>query len=386
MKALGSVVERIRHESRETAEVLCLAVDSFARGPDPQRLQLLLDVLRDGQMTCEDARNRLKGIRRRRERRYGALRSRKADVGAGMAEQERLAEERVRLVELRRSILRQLGDAVAWFLLGNNPRLIASLYAPRTRAIPRGAALAGLLRVEHALHGSGRYFVLENDLVRCGGIGDLLVTQVGRIGSEPLALELNPSGEVRLGPELGVGILPARSSVPEHRKTFEDVAAILRASESRSGGDSPRTARRARELLESVSRVFRINRSGMQTLRRPASPHWQTLQNVIDRALTSGLSFDQEQADLYRWAVRNHRGDDARRAMLDVHKRIQSIAAISAANPYATSSSLDLAANDQLSAIGLPVALWELPAYQRAAVLAQEVIVGNVRKRRPAVE
>lgn len=380
MKALDSIVGRIRAQNREIAEVLCVAVDSFGRDPRPDRLQILLDVLRDGQMTCEEESKRLRAIDARRKRHYARLRRRDHEFGRAIGAQYTLVAERARLVEIRRRLLRQIGDAVAWVLLGGNVRLIASLYTVQTHQIPREAGLAGAILVEHALHESGKYFVLETDLVRCVGTGDLLVIPVERIAWEPLVLELKSSGEVKLGAELGVGIGSAYANDSAHQEIFDDVAAILKTSEWISGGDSPRTQRQIHELGERTKRMFQLNRSGAQVLRRPSSPHWRAMTNIIDRAIASGSSFDVVEAGVYKWAVRNRPGDDLEGAIVGVHRRIHSIAGISDENKYAWSATADLAERDDLSTVVLPVALWDLPAAQRAAILADELVVGNLRQ------
>lgn len=380
MRALERVVRQIRSQNRQIAEVLCRAVDSFRYDPTPEKMQILLDVLRDGQMSCEEELRRLRGVNNRRRHHYSSIRGRHPECGRAIGQQYRLVAERTRLVEVRYRMLRQIGDAAAWILLNGNPRLVAPLYAPQTHQIPRKEGLAGVLLVEHALHQSGKFLVLETDLVRCVGTGDLLVVPVNGIGLEPLVLELKSSGEVKIGEELGVGIGSAYSNHPAHEQLSEEVTAVLEAEESPRGIQGLRADRQMREIEGRTRRMFELSRRGAQVLRRPASPHWKNMAMVIGRALVTGYSFDLAEGDVYKWAVRNHPGDDPEAALIHIHQRISEIAGISAQNPYAWASTADLASKDHLAVLVRPVALWELPPDYRATILCEEVLVGNTRR------
>ena len=380
VKALTRINENIRIENREIATVLCQAMDAFRESPSPSLLQVLLDVLRDGQMTCEEEARRLQGIDNRRRRHYRGLGGGGPAYGPAIGAQYALARERARLVEVRRRLLRCIGDGVAWVLLGGNPRIVAPLYAPQTHQIPRGEGLAGVLLIQEALHRSGRFFVLENDLVRCIGIGDALVLAAGQLGRPPLVLEIKSSGEMQVGAELGVAIGSAHSNHPDHERLFREVTEVLETSESKEVLKGNRAERQMQHLGDRTQQVFQLTHSGAHVLRRPQSPHWRCIQHVIDRALAAGQSFDIAEEGVFKWAVRAHPEDDPEGQILAVHRKIYTLAGISEDRPHATSSTADLIQHEHLSAIVRPVVLWDIPTIQRAAILAEEVMVGNVRR------
>lgn len=380
MRALERVVEELRRQNREIAEVLCSAMDIFVRAPTPQQLQVLLDVLREGQMACEDESTRLRAVCRRRRSHYIRLRSRRPGIGPGIGQQYALVQERQRLVRRCRRLLRQVGDAVAWVLLNGNPRLIAPLYAPQSHRIPRDEGLAGALLVQDRLHRTGRFLVLENDLVRCVGTADLLVVPVNRIGFEPLVLELKSTGEVTMGGEIGVSIGTAHSDHPMHEDTYRALEAALRGQGSERAEMGHRGERQMETLGDRTRQMFELNRTGADVLRRPTSPHWRTMENVVNRAMVTGSSWDLAEDGVYKWAVRNAPGDDLDLNVGNLHRRLHGHLGISTESPYATASTVDLALWDELSVLVRPVALWELSPATRALILAGEVVVGNLRR------
>lgn len=380
MKALEALNRRTMADNREVAQVLCRALEAFRERPSSKLFELLQDEIRSAQMWCEDEARRLGGLIDRRRARFKRIIGEDSECGRRLAEHTAKARERERIVEQRRLMLRQMGDALAWVVLGGNHRVIASNYAPQTHQIPREQGLAGALLVEHELMKTGRYYVLETDLVRCLGTGDLVVVEVDRMGHEPLTLELKSSGELGEGLELGVGIGTVHSEIASHKRLYTEVQEILGAGPAPEGVlDSRRTERQMKDLQERTERMFKLTRSGAETTRRPDSPHWKAVASIIDRALIAGSSFEQLEEGVYRYAVRTR--DDTFAEDADrVRIRIRDLAGASEERLFAEATTFDLALNDEISTIVAPVALWELSPSHRAAILCGDVLVGNIRE------
>ncbi len=323
---------------------------------------------------------RLSNRTARRKERYRRLAGLSREIAHGYGEQNNLLVERERLVRHTRDILRQAGDGLAWILLGRNPRIIAPLYEPQKHGVPEGVGLAGVLQVQQLLHDSGLYYALESDLVRCVGVGDLLVIPVGGIGLEPLPLELKSSGELVEGAQIGIGIITAYSGAESHARTYEGVVQVLGTAEWENPRVNPRAERQAAELERRTTGMFRLTRSGAQVLRTPAAPHWRVMEKVLNQACWREWSLDLAEEGVFKFAVRARPGDNVEGSLLKVFERIHELARVSPSNTHITATSTDLDAVDQLSALVLPVVLWPLPRTHRAAILAGELIAGGVRQ------
>ena len=381
MRRLRVVLDHIRSTNRHLATNLGAAIDQFARNPTPELLDDIQGVLRQGQMACENELRRLRGVARRRRARYPLVARRRADLGRSFPEQYALLERRTELIELQKRMLRQLADALVWVVLGRNHRIIAPLYSKQTHTIPREQGLAGMILVETTLHESGRFFVLEVDLARCVGTGDLLLVRAGRLGSVPLPLELKSSGEMVEGAELGIAIGMALSPHPDHQAAYEEAIALLEAGEAPDEVIRGERADRQMSGLESsMKRVMELAAGNAKTLRPAADRHWKRISAVIARAMSGGSSYDLLEAEAYTWAVRNDPGDDPGAGIMRVMERLRTVTGLSSENPHTFSSTGDLSANDQLAAYVLPIALWEIPLAQRIAILTEQVVVGGLRR------
>jgi hypothetical protein len=105
----------------------------------------------------------------------------------------------------------------------------------------------------------------------------------------------------------------------------------------------------------------------------PPKRNWASLQGVIERALTSGLAFDLAERGVYYFAIRIDVGESPERAMREVKDRVTELV-----GPEAyVGLNLQLDERSDLSGLIPPVALWDLPLHQRAALLAGRVVAGG---------
>ncbi len=87
-------------------------------------------------------------------------------------------QARERALVLGRHLLRQVADAFAWVVLRQDARVILPLYREQTHELPRREGLGGPAEIARQAMKSGKFFVIENDLTRCLGLGDLTVVSV----------------------------------------------------------------------------------------------------------------------------------------------------------------------------------------------------------------
>ena len=190
MEALDRVVEKLDQQNQKVAHVCCLFVDEFKRDRSPSNLQEAQDFIRLG---LQDARDQLRTQRGRGQRRsthFSARARRDSRLGRLVhAHVERLAG-RLTLLERRRKILRASADALAWIALANVPAAIPRLFKPQTHDISDERGLIGHVAIQQAAHDSGRFLVLENDLTRCLGLGDLTILSLEAPDLPPISVEV----------------------------------------------------------------------------------------------------------------------------------------------------------------------------------------------------
>lgn len=184
VRHLQADIEKIRQDNRSTAQLACAYMDLVQRtGLKPADLLDMQTGLRRDLLWVEDrlrtTRARAKELRRRLVARMKSGRASRDAVLEHMA----ALRTRDKVLVLRRMILRQVADAFAWVVLRQDARLILPLYREQTHQLPRGEGLSGPAELGRRAMGSGEFFVVENDLTRCLGVGDLTVV----FASRPLA-------------------------------------------------------------------------------------------------------------------------------------------------------------------------------------------------------
>lgn len=80
-----------------------------------------------------------------------------------------------------------------WIAFAQAPSAIRRLFRPQRHTLPAQSGLIGHVLIQQAAHECGRFFVLENDLTRCLGVGDLTVLSLEEPSLPPLSLEVKTS-------------------------------------------------------------------------------------------------------------------------------------------------------------------------------------------------
>lgn len=193
MKRLAVRLEQLDVEVHRSAVLGCRLIDQLRRGLTPAALDDFQHGLRMGLLDVE---SRIREWRARQPRRAVKLKALRRRSGGGSptigAHLELCQRMEAQLEQLRR-VLRQLGDALAWLVLREDVRVLAPLYAQRTHFLNPGAGLAGPTELIMRAHRTGQFLVLDNDLTRCLGQGDITVVPVDGRWWMPLALECKTS-------------------------------------------------------------------------------------------------------------------------------------------------------------------------------------------------
>ena len=182
MKALTKQLEREQRLNQRIAQIGVRLVRRFRATRGPGDLQELQHFLRSGRIYLEDRLALLKkrrGTRSRRQKRRFGSRAEVMKLRAGHDESLRDIDQ---ILQRRREILLDLGDAAAWIVLGGQPRRIYSFYqSAKSYGLPREEGLAGPVVIAERAHGTGEFLVIENDLTR---LVDLASWHASRLGSQ----------------------------------------------------------------------------------------------------------------------------------------------------------------------------------------------------------
>lgn len=194
MRRLATEIEEIHQGNRRTAEYGCAVMDEVRRsGLTPAILRDAQDGLRRDLLGTE---NQLREARRHAMgEKHRLSTSAKSDSTSREAalKHTQLLDARERALVMRRRMLRQIADGFAWLVLDQDPRLIIPLFEEQTHQLPPREGVGGPAEIARKAHDSGHFFVIENDLTRCLGTGDLTVVFADRHWRQPLAIEVKSS-------------------------------------------------------------------------------------------------------------------------------------------------------------------------------------------------
>ncbi len=380
MRHLQADIEKIRRDNRSTAGLACAYMDLVQRtGLKPAGLLDMQTGLRRDLLWVEDrlrtTRARAKELRRRLVARMKSGRAFRDAVLEHMA----ALRTRDKVLVLRRMILRQVADAFAWVVLRQDARLILPLYREQTHQLPRGEGLSGPAELARRAMGSGEFFVIENDLTRCLGVGDLTVVFASRPWRHPLTYEVKASARPAfvLGAQLEVEAIaivsddPADVAMHEAFKAatgFPDLAAEVRSREQPA-----QTA----EQLAAADLVRAANRGAGERLPGPSKKAWKTVGTVLGRALADGTGFDLSERGVAYVAIRSIDDEAPDAVSRDVFERVSELPGFASDNAK-SASSVELRQNDEWSALVLPIALWPVGRDVRAALLCGELYLASI--------
>lgn len=296
-------------------------------------------------------------------------------LGRGWEGHREALEVRERALNNSRAILRQIGDAFAWLVLRADPSLIVPLSVPRNHHLPLEVGLVGPIRLMDSAHATGKFLVIDNDLTRCLGIGDLTVVRSDGRWVRPLPIEVKTSGEFKAGARLNVDVITAVSDHPIDAELFNEFRSILQLRDPPATPARP--SRNAEAQTEEIIRHSQI--LGMVTgrLRERAPPPkqslWPGIKNVLNNALTTGACFDLLDEGIIAAAVRVHPGDDHDTELGNVITKLDELGYGGSRPELMNATTEDLKREEAVSAYVPPVALWPLPLPLRKALLGGEL-------------
>lgn len=373
----------MRDEAREVARAGCIVVELLRRANQADRVDVLDNAqhyLRACLLEVEEQQRAWADRTAKRQRRIKTYRARISTGSALIGEHLARVETIETALTEYRQMIRQLGDGIAWTLLRYDPRIIYPLFAERTHHITAGPGLVGPTQVIIDAHKSRELLVIDNDLTRCLGSGDLTVVSSDGRWSMPLSIEcktMAPAGELKVGSEITVSMTTPTSTDPLHTELQDKFCRVVGAAIG-TGGRRPRPSDAAQEaeMLERAENVL------ASVVRRPevlasSSPHWKSLRNTLSRAVQTGGSYDMPEAGIAYVSVRNLPGDDSKGRSQQLLKRLQSDGFPRGEKVLTVG---DFASSDRMAAIIPPISVWPLPLDQRVGLLCGDLFLACVFK------
>ena len=229
----------------------------------------------------------------RRSRHITARLSRNPELRKQVGGHQSVLVEREAILNRERSLLRQVGDAIAWLVLRTDPAIIGPLWAPgRTHYLPTGIGLDAPVQIIRDLNASGEFFAVFNDLTRCLGVGDITVVPANTPWPVPLSMELKAKQVDDVGSQAEIDFLSPHSDEPEFAALFQSVRVCLGLKDRGQPTTDSRAQRQIDELLERTDLLFRMRGRLATRLPPPGSNHWGSIRQLLNNSYTNGSAFD----------------------------------------------------------------------------------------------
>ncbi|HEX6036520.1 hypothetical protein [Longimicrobium sp.] len=309
------------------------------------------------------------GVRARRWRQW-RVRSREAAENRAM--HVLAIEQQVDLYLELRSILRQLGDALAWAVLRADPRYVAPLFdGGKTHHLPTGQGVIGPLSVLRKAAEGSAFLVIDADLTRCIGIGDLVVVRANGDWAWPMIFEVKTRKIPGDADNVAVWLIRGKALFPRDTEMLEQFASEFGFSFEPEQPLDDRARRQMDEVKVATKNAAQLVIDSANMLPVPVVRHWDTLLRITERARANGFAYDIAEPGLVYAAARNVDGD------IGLYERLREQLAASGlvASEWRETSTMAYQGIDELSAYGLPIALWKLPLWQRRDIICANVII-----------
>ena len=381
MRCLQREIERAIEVNREVAGLACHVADWLPSHLTPATLQGLQHSLRADLFAVDQ---RLSNFRWRRSRRAQVLGRRFAGTpyfrecrNAHVA----MLEERDRQYRWRRDLIRQVGDTVAWLVLRRDPAIISALFAKRSHHSPDLVGLMGPHMLSDQAHAAGMVLVIDNDLTRCLGTGDITVVSNDDLWARPIVLEI----KTRLDDhgEIEISAFGPSSGDESDTRLFDLFRQATIGDDSPPYDVSVNHPKQTSDMQTHIRLLFELTRGSVESLRGPSSVQWQSLENVLSKALQTGSSFDIVDGVVYL-AVRSRASDQAAPWLIALRDRLIDFGID--APQYESHTIVEFEQHDFVSAIIPPIALWRLSHAVRAALLSGELFFATLNKPNAWVE
>ncbi len=225
-------------------------------------------------------------------------------------------------------------------------------------------------------HAEGTLLVIENDLTRCLGVGDLTVVFAERPWRNPLPLEVKASGEWKEGGIAEIGIMAAHSEAPEDIALYEEVSRIVGEQTEPERVHKLERQAQVDRMLSHAKVLVSVAGAGGPQFPGPSSRMWGTLERVILRALADGGSYDLAESGVAFLAV-GLKDDDPKQRLRQV---IEGLDFIGFGKSCRVATSADLQREDQWAAVVPPIPLWPISRRARVALMTGRVYFAAVLK------
>jgi hypothetical protein len=381
MQRIAEQIRQIEERNVDIARAGCEAVDRLAKDLTPARLNSYQESLRQTLLWVEKKLRQLEARRKERGPRRRARMARIPSLGRGWNDHREALQVRERALNNSRAILRQVGDAFAWLVLRADPSLIAPLSVVRNHHLPVDVGLLGPLGIMDSAHATGRFLVIDNDLTRCLGIGDITVVRADGNWVRPLPIEVKSSRDPdEKGVRLNVDVFTAVSSHPVDADLFNDFRSVLQLRDPPSTPARPsRNAQAQNDEIIRHSQILGMVTGGLRERAPPPKQSlWPGMKNLLNNALTTGACFDLLDEGIMGAAVRVHPGDDHDGELGHIITRLDELGFGGSRPELMNATTEDLKREDGVSAYVPPVALWPLPLPLRKALLGGELFYACV--------
>lgn len=380
VQALRRHVYGLLEENEQYAELGCKLATVLKK-------DLSADVLERGQQWLRpvliQTETRLSQLKARRDRQRELLERRveaKPELRRQLGDHQKLLKVRRRVLRQRRRILRQVGDALAWSVCGMEPLILAPFSAPgRRQHVPGGIGGFGPRNIRTRAHETGDYYVVDNDVTRCLGVGDLTVVPVDAVGSHRVyPMEIKTHGKLEEGAEAKIeAIIPTAEGDEDDREfleTFTERVGLLHGPDP----GAEYSGRERRQMEEVVDRTEALRRNlGGITVRipNPRLTHIDVISQVLHRADVRGVGWDYPERGLAFAAVRLDEGHDAIKSL---RRAVESLKRAGLGEDPTeqqfVASSYELHRVDRAAAHITPIALWPLSIRHRMMLLSEQII------------
>jgi len=376
MRALARQVERLLSDNRSTAEAGCQQADLGREHLTPAALQDAQDGLRAQLLWVEGRLRKVQGRAQRRDEMLARRYARKPALKDLRKEHTALLRRRERVLEAQRTVLRQIGDAHAWMALEQDPRILVPLFAERKHRLPDGIGLAGPVDLARRAHASGKFLVIENDLTRCLGIGDLTIVFAQGHSGPPLSVEVKTQSHG--GNAMNVHLVTVHSG-GAHTSLHDEICRVLGLEDLATGETPPDSAKQTEELVSRTELLLAATEKSYPRLKGPSRHVWRRVGNVIARGYAEGSCVDLIERGVIVFASRATEGRLAPDTEAGLRDRFEEIGS---PREYVQLSSADFLKNDAWSARVLPVALWpNVPSVARAALMSGDLLFACVMRK-----
>ncbi len=374
MRRLQAEIERLRGQNREIAKSACDTADVLSSRLTPALLRDAQMALRQNLLYVERRLSRLDDRRKRRSavlgRRFTGTPYFRECRGIHVA----LLQQREDLLAWQRNLLRQVGDTFAWMVLRRDPNIIGALYARRSHSLPTLEGLLGPAMLSDDAHTSGALLVIDNDLTRCLGTGDLTVVSNDHEWVRPLVVEvkstLSEEGHVDIN-----AFGPSANDASD-RRLYALLNRAFRAESDPPHDVSLQHQKQRDDMLDHVKVLHASMARQVQSAGGASAIRWRTLENVLSKALQNGGSADIVDGVAYL-AVRAREDDKPGDELV----RLRDFLRQAGVSPTAESTtSGDFQERDFLSALLPPIPLWRLSHAVRVSILSGDLFFATCYK------